>query len=114
MEKLIKKHRKVLISTINGDEIIVEELYSQNIINERQYQQIKAEKVPIYSTEILLDALQHSEFNTFAKFCEILDSDYSWIANQLRSDAQMAGLNLTCNGKFIFFWLLNTKGKVFF
>jgi len=101
MESIIKKHRKNLMFTIDGDQLVVEELYSRNIINERQYQQIKAVKVPIQSIEMLLDIIQHAGLNAFIKFCEVLDSDYSWLADHLRSDAQILGVNLKDQGMYV-------------
>ena len=103
-DEVLRKNRKVLLSTINQDELVVESLYSDTILNERQYQEIKAEKVPIKAAELLLDFLHRGDCKVFMKFCEILDSDYPWLAELLRSDAQEIGLKLDDKSKIL--WLI--------
>ena len=91
--EIIKKNRKSLLSTIDKDDIIVEILYSQNVLTERQYQIIKAEKVPLQATEKLLDFVQCSGLYGFIKFCNALDEEYSWLASELKNNAKKLGID---------------------
>ena len=94
VSQVFQKYRREIISSIDCDSVLIEILYSDEVINERQYQQIKAEAVPIQAAEKLLDFIQYAGLQAFLKFCLSLDIDYAWLADKLRHEAKETGLDV--------------------
>ena len=112
--EVIKKHRKKIISTIDKDDIIVENLYSQNILNERQYQIIKSEKVPMQAAEKLLDFIQYSGVHGFVKLCEVLNEEYEWLASELLVEAERNGIDLNLPNSYSKYFLPSLPVSFYF
>ena len=94
VEDVLRKHRKLLLHTIDEDKVLVETLYAENVLSERKYQEIKAEHLPIKAAEKLLNVIMHSGSVGLEKFCCALDDEHKWLAEKIRQDAEEAGVNV--------------------
>lgn len=95
------KHRKELLQSLDlSSTYILDALFGEGALTERQYDEIKS-KLTCYDQNLtLLEFLTRSSSGSdrdFVVFCNALKESYEWLSERLLRDAAEAGVNLSTN-----------------
>jgi len=85
------KNRAYLLAHLEP-KYIIEELYSNEVLNEREYQNVKSKTNDREQCVLILNYISVCEVSQFFKFCDILKEDYDWVQEKIVSDAKEAGI----------------------